>query len=304
MLDPSGLYDISRDAAEVPLGLPLVAGLTGFADAGGAVAQLNEYLVEVLDTRVVAHFDADSLLDYRARRPTIFFDEDHLGEFRPVSLDLRLATDDLGQPFLLLTGYEPDFQWERFTAAVLQLIERYRVRSTTWVNAIPVPVPHTRPIRVTVSGNRPDLIGSMSVWRPRTEAPANALHMLEFRLQKLEHPIAGFVLLVPHYLADTEYPAAAITAIESITAATGLIFPTDRLRAESRDFLAKIGSQVESNAELSRLVARLEQQHDSYLLDNPPPSPLADADGGLPSAEDIAAELEDFLASRRDDDAD
>ncbi|MDM4763185.1 PAC2 family protein [Galbitalea sp. SE-J8] len=303
MLEPENLYDIAIDGSEVPHGLPLVAGLTGFADAGSAVSQFSDYLVDVLDTRVVAHFDADSLLDYRARRPTIFFDEDHLSEFRPLSLDLRLAKDELGQQFLLLVGYEPDFQWERFTAAVLQLIERYRVASTTWVHAIPMPVPHTRPISVTVSGNRDELIGAMSIWKPRTEAPANALHMLEYRLQKLTHPTAGFVLLVPHYLADTEYPAAAIAALESITAATGLLFPTERLRAEGRDFQNKIDQQVETNAELARLVSTLEQRHDSYVLDNPLPSPLADADGELPTADDIAAELEDFLASRHDDDA-
>ena len=69
-----------------------------------------------------------------------------------------------------------------------------------------MPVPHTRPIGVTVSGNRPELIEPMSVWRPTTQVPSNALHLLEFRLQELGHPTAGFVLLIPHYLADTEYP--------------------------------------------------------------------------------------------------
>lgn len=303
MHDPEGLYDIATDLDSVPRGLPLVAGLTGFADAGSAVSQFSEYLVDVLDTRVVAHFDSDSLLDYRARRPVIFFDEDHLTEFRPLSLDLRLAVDDLGQQFLLLVGFEPDFQWERFTAAVLQLIERYQVKSTTWVHAIPMPVPHTRPIGVTVSGNREELIGAMSIWKPRTEAPANALHMLEYRLQSMQHPTAGFVLLVPHYLADTEYPAAAIAALESITTATGLVFPTERLREEGRDFRTKIDSQIETNTELARLVGTLEQRHDSYLLDNPLRSPLTDSDGEIPSADDIAAELEDFLASRRDDES-
>jgi hypothetical protein len=303
MRDPEGLYDIAIDANEVPRGLPLIAGLTGFADAGNAISQVSEYLVENLDTRVLAHFDSDSLLDYRARRPTILFDGDHLGDLRPVSLDLYLAKDDLGQQFLLLTGFEPDFQWERFTAAVLQLIDRFQVRSTTWVHAIPMPVPHTRPIGVTVSGNRPELIGAMSIWKPRTEAPANALHMLEYRLQKLDHPTTGFVLLVPHYLADTEYPEAAIAALESFSSATGLIFPTDRLREEGRDFVAKIETQIGNNAELARLVTSLEQRHDSYTLDNPLPSPLVDNDGELPSADSIAAEFENFLASRRDEDS-
>jgi hypothetical protein len=302
MRDPDGLYDLSLEVAQVPRGLHLVAGLTGFADAGSAVTQLGEYLLDKLEVREIVTFDADALLDYRARRPTIFFDQDHLTEYTPLKLSLYLAKDELGQPFLLLTGFEPDFQWERFTAAVLQLVERYEVKDTTWVHAIPMPVPHTRPIGVTVSGNRLELIDSLSVWKPRTQAPGNALHLLEYRLSELGHPTAGFVLLVPHYLADTEYPMAAITALESISAATGLIFPTDQLREENRTFLAKVEDQVEGNQELQRLVGTLEARHDSYMEDNPLPSPLMDESGEIPSADTIAAELEKFLASRHDDD--
>lgn len=300
MQDPAGLYDLSLDAADVPLGLPLVAALTGFADSGSAVTQFSSHVLDSLAHRPIATFDSDALLDYRARRPTIYFDQDHLSDYRPPSLKLYLAEDELEQQFLLLTGYEPDFQWERFTAAVLQLVDRFQVSTTTWVHAIPMPVPHTRPIGVTVSGNRTELTDAMSVWRPRTQVPANALHLIEYRLQELGHPTAGFVLLIPHYLADTEYPAAAVTALESVSAATGLLFPTDRLREEGRDFVARIESQVENNQELAKLVGTLEERHDSYMLDNPLPSPLIDEDGELPSADEIAAELQNFLASRRD----
>ncbi len=301
MRNPDGLFDLALEVGQVPSGLHLVAGLTGFADAGAAVSQLSEYLHDTLESREVAVFDTDALLDYRARRPIMFFDQDHLAEYRPAKLTLSLMQDELGQPFLFLSGFEPDFQWERFTAAVISLVERYQVRDTTWIHAIPMPTPHTRPIGVTVSGNRSELIESMSLWRPQTQVPSNALHLLEYRLQERGHPTAGFVLLVPHYLADTEYPQAAVTALESISAATGLIFPTDRLREENREFVAKVDDQVQGNPELQRLVGTLEERHDSYLQENPLPSPLVDESGQLPTADTIAAELERFLANRRDD---
>lgn len=303
MPTPDDLYEVHPEI-DVPAGLHLVAGLTGFSDAGGAVGQLNGYLNDVLDTVVVAEFDADVLLDYRARRPIISFDQDHLTEYRPPRLTLSLAHDELGSPFLLLTGFEPDFLWGRFVAAVLDLVDRFRVSDTTWVHAIPMPVPHTRPIGVTVSGNRFDLIESLSVWRPHTQVPSNVLHLLEYRLYERGDSVAAFVLLIPHYLADTEFPSAAVTSIESLSAATGLIFPTDRLREEGRDFIAKIDEQVSTNHELGRLVATLEERYDAYMADNTPRSPLTDIDGELPSADEIAAELEKFLASRRHGDED
>jgi hypothetical protein len=303
MRDPAGLYDLTTEPMDVPDGLPLVAALTGFVDAGSAVSQISEYLLDSITHTVIAEFDSDALLDYRARRPTVYFDQDHLADYHPARLSLYLASDELGQPFLLLTGYEPDFQWERFTAAVMQLIEKYKVKSTTWVNSIPMPVPHTRPIGVTVSGNRADLIDVHSVWKPRTQVPATVMHLLEYRLAKLDHPVAAFVLLVPHYLGDTEYPLAAAKALESVSAATGLIFPTEPLRELGRDFLLKIDDQVANNPELARLVSTLEERHDSYMEDNPMRSPLMGVDGELPSADALAAELENFLASRHDDDS-
>ncbi len=302
MHDPAELYELNADSGDVPEGLHLVAALTGFADAGGAVSQFSEYLLSTLEHTVVASFDPDVLLDYRARRPIIYFDQDHLTDYQPARLRLYLAHDEIGQPFLFLTGFEPDFRWEQFTAALLELVQRFRVVSTTWVHAIPMPVPHTRPIGVTVSGNRSDLIESMSVWRPHTQVAATALHLVEYRLQAAGASIVGYVLLIPHYLADTEFPSAALSALESTSAATGLIFPTDRLREQNRDFVARIDEQVRDNGELAKLVGTLEERYDAYMEGSTLRSPLTDEDGELPTADEIAAELEKFLMIRRSKD--
>lgn len=296
---PGELYELTAAASDVPDGLDLVVSLTGFSDAGGAAGQFNEYSRGSVESEPVAVFDNDLLLDYRARRPIIYFDQDHLTEYTPPQLLVSLAYDDLHHPFLLLTGYEPDFLWERFVRDVIELIDRFRVARTTWVHAIPMPVPHTRPIGVTVSGTREELIESMSVWRPHTQVPSNVLHLLEYRLAERGSGVAGFALLIPHYLADTEYPTAALAAIDSISAATGLILPTDELREEGREFVSRIDEQVGGNDELKRLVGTLEERYDTYMEGSALKSPLMDSDGTLPSADEIAAELEKFLAGRK-----
>jgi hypothetical protein len=299
MREPEGLYELTPEAAEVPQGLPLVAGLTGFADAGAAVQQLTDYFADTSSPVPIAVFDDDELLDFRARRPVIEFDEDHLASYTPQSLVLSLCRDEIGRPFLLLSGYEPDFQWNRFAAAVLGLIDRFGVTTTTWVQAIPMPVPHTRPLQVTVGGTRQELIDSMSAWRPTTRAPSNVLHLVEFRLAEEGREVAEFVLLVPHYLADTELPDAVSKGLEVVSAATGLLFPIDALRDRSRDFSARVDEQVGANEELKNLVRTLEQRHDAYMAGNPVRSPLTDSEGEVPSADELADELEKFLAIRR-----
>lgn len=297
---PPELFRPAENAPEVPPGLPLVAGLTGFADAGSAVSQVNDYLLTTLPTKDIGLFDNDELLDYRARRPIFDFDQTHLSSYQPPRLGLSLVHDELGEPFLFLSGYEPDLKWEAVTRAIVALVDHFCVSSTTWVHAIPMPVPHTRTLGVTVSGNRSDITDRMSVWRPTTKVPGTLMHSVEYALSRANHPVSGFVILVPHYLADTEFPSAAVTALESMTASTGRIFPTDSLRELGRGFLLGIADQVDSNEELQRLVGTLEKRHDSYMEDNPLASPLMDAAGEIPSADDIAEQLQEFLSHHGD----
>lgn len=295
------LYERVASAPPVPPGLPLVITLTGFTDAGSAVARMIELFRDDLEPAPVVTFSNDVLLDYRARRPTITFDGDHLVDYRAPRLELSLAHDALGQPFLLLAGYEPDFAWEAFSETIAGLVEGLEIATATWVHAIPMPVPHTRPIGTTVSGTRTELTRAHSVWKPHTTVPATIGHLLEHRLAQDEQEVAGFVLLVPHYLADTDYPAAAIAGLDALSVATGLVFDADEVREENRDYLQKVDEQVEGNDELTSMLHTLEERYDSYMAGSTLAQPIIHT-GDLPSADELAAELERFLADRRSDD--
>jgi hypothetical protein len=300
---PASLFDRAVAAPPVPAGLPLVIALTGFTDAGNAVSRLVEYFRDDLDPTPLAVYSNDVLLDYRARRPIVSFEQDHLTDYRPPRLELSLAHDALGQPFVLLAGYEPDFAWEAFTQSVIDFADALGVSSVTWVHAIPMPVPHTRPIGTTVSGTRSELTEAHSVWQPHTQVPSTIGHLLEYRFAETGARVAGFVLLVPHYLGDTEYPAATLAALDSLTVATGLVFAGDDLREENREYLAKVEEQMSGNDELTRMLAGLEERYDAYMAGSTLATPIIHT-GDLPSADELAAELERFLASRPSGDDD
>jgi hypothetical protein len=232
--------------------------LTGFIDAGRAVAAASRHILDSTSHERVWTFDNDELLDYRARRPTFTFEQTHLTEYRPPELALRLVTDELGSQFLLLTGYEPDYRWEAAAEAVVRAIEEFDVSSTSWVHAIPMPVPHTRPQAMTMSGNREDLIETYSIWKPTTEVPGTFVHLVEYMLCQIGAPVSGAVLLVPHYLADSEYPVATVGVLDAITTMAGITFRSDALREEGREFLTDVADQDSQNDELAEIVAYLE----------------------------------------------
>lgn len=302
------IHERVANAPAVPHGLPLVVLLTGFTDAGSAVSGLIDHLRETASPQPVVVFDNDVLLDYRARRPVISFDQDHLTEFRPSRLELSLATDALGQQFLLLAGYEPDFAWNAFAQTVLDLAAEFEVSGLNWVHAIAMPVPHARPIGTTVSGNRRELTVAHSVWRPRTQVPATAGHLLEFRFVEAGHRAVGFVLLVPHYLAETENPDAVIAAADKLMASTGLVLLLDVVQERREDYLTRVDEQVAGNEELQQMVHNLERRYDAYMAGRNPDDDTYDEGGfserDLPSADELAAELERYLASRPSGDDD
>lgn len=293
----AALYRVFNSEADLH-GLPLVAMLSGFTDAGSTIAQVSEHLFSSLDNELVIRFDNDQLLDYRSRRPVLFFEKDHIESYEPSTLGIYLLHDEADQPFLLLEGYEPDFRWEGFASAITEIVERFGITSFTWLNAIPFPIPHTRPVGVTVSGNRTEMIQRYSEWKPQTQVPGNVVHLLEYRLSAIGLPTAGFVLLVPHYISDNEVPGAAISGLEMISAATNLVFPTDEIRERNKGFLAKVSSQVEENPELQKLVATLEQGY-AAGESGPARAPIGKPQAAPPSADQIAEELENYLATMR-----
>ena len=299
MLDPHGLYELADElpALDSPV---LVQALTGFVDAGSAIQLTRDHLLEQLDGEVIATFDIDQLYDYRSRRPAMLFVEDHWEHYEQPRLLLRVLTDATGTEFLLLDGPEPDLQWERFTAAVIELIERFDVRATVGLTAIPMAVPHTRPVSVTAHATEQRLLGDNESWLQKVQVPASVANLLEFRLGQAGHEAMGYAAHVPHYLAQTTYPAAAELLVDSISKATGLTLPTGSLREAADEVRDEVDKQVADDEQAGRLVTSLEQQYDAFLRGRQG-NLLADANGPLPTAEELGAELERFLAQQSRD---
>ena len=297
MLDPHELYELSDDLPEP--GQPvLIQALTGFVDAGNATRLAREHLESSLEGRVVATFDVDRLLDYRSRRPPMIFVEDHWESYSEPRLELRLLHDDAGEPFLLLGGPEPDLLWERFTEAVTALIDRLGVRVTMGLNSIPMAVPHTRPTGVTAHATRRDLISGYEPWLQRVQVPGSAGHLLEYRLGQHGRDAIGFAAHVPHYVSQAEYPAAAEVLLSSVSRSTGLLLPTDDLRAAADAVRADIDRQVAETDEAATVVRALEEQYDAFTRGRSGTNLLASQTGPLPTADELGAELERFLASQ------
>jgi predicted ATP-grasp superfamily ATP-dependent carboligase len=307
MLDPSEIYGVDPAvAAEVEArtalgsGPVLVHALRGFVDAGNAGQLASGHLTEELSTTRLATFDVDQLLDYRSRRPTMTFDSTTWSHYAEPELVVDLVRDTAGVPFLLLHGVEPDVQWERFAAAVRQLVERFDVPLTVGIHGIPMGIPHTRPLSVTAHGTRPELVADHPSWFGTVQVPASASALLEMRLGESGHDAMGFAVHVPHYLAQSAFPQASIAALESVERATGLELKVTALEASAQDTTREIERQVGGSEEVAAVVHALEEQYDAFARNLGRTGLLAET-SQLPTADELGEEFERFLAEQAED---
>ncbi len=299
--NPADLYEVGPGAPRPDTDLVMLYYLDGFIDAGAAGRMLTAHLMSTLEHEQIATFDIDSLLDYRSRRPIMTFAKDHWDDYDAPELAVSLLHDAQGTPFLLLAGLEPDREWETFAAAVLQLSAHLRVRLSVSFHGIPMGVPHTRQLGVTAHATTPGLIDGYRPLVDKLQVPGSAAALLEYRLGAAGRQAIGFAVHVPHYLSQAAYPAAAATLLDSVQRASGLVLPADALREAAHRTNLEIARQVENSAEVAEVVQALEQQYDSFAADR---ENLLASDEHVPTAEELGAEFERFLAEHRGDNPD
>jgi hypothetical protein len=281
--------------------LTMVLVLDGFLDAGNAAAHAARHLADLSSGPqgpgpVVATFDVDQFHDYRARRPPMSFVRDHYEAYDAPRLVVRLLRDSGGTPYLLLHGPEPDNRWEAFARGVREVLERMHVTRVVAMGAVPMAVPHTRPIAITPHANRPELLLGTSPWRGELRIPSSAQSMLEVRLGEWGFDMLGFVAHIPHYLAQLDYPQAAAVLLEKVEIAGRLTIDLSELHELARERAGEIERYLASNEEVGEVVAALEQQYDAFQRAEESGGGLLASDEPLPTGEEIGQQFEQFLA--------
>ncbi|MFN8118993.1 MAG: PAC2 family protein [Micropruina glycogenica] len=293
MIDPRLLYTFNPEVwSSLDGKRPVLIHLfEGYVDAAAVNRGLATHILAHCKHEVLAEFDHDQLHDYRSRRPQMVFDTNKWVSMSDFSLLLYKVLDAQGQPFLLLSGPEPDTQWRRMTQAVLGIAERLDSAMLLTGSGVPMAVPHTRPTLVTSHSTDPARATGNPLWIDRIQIPGSFSAALEYRGGHAGITGMGFVAHVPHYLAQSTFPQATAAVLRRMNEAAGLSIPLGELDDEAEQQLVTIQAEVQEDSEFPAVLAALEEQYDQ----------LADSGrAAVPTADEIGAAVEQFLAEQDD----
>lgn len=272
----------------------LIVQFTGWIDASGAAASAMELVSSESASKRFLTFDADTFIDFRARRPTMELRNGVNTNIDWSLPEMRTGKDANGRDVVLLTGPEPDTAWNYFADTVGELAQQLHVTKMIGFGAYPFGAPHTRPVGITATSADPAVIDRLDLSRSTLDAPAGVQSVLEHVLHRRGIEAVSLWAQVPHYVASMAYPLASAALVQALCADTGLSFDSSRLRRESAVQRERLDQLVSNNPEHATMLEQLENTYDE--LHGPP---IDDAEPDIPTVDELAAEVEQFLRDQQ-----
>ena len=272
----------------------LLVQLTGWIDASGAAATAMETILRTADAKELITFDADTFIDFRARRPVMELRDGVNTRIVWSTPELRVGRDTGGRDILLLTGPEPDSAWRFFARTVGDLATELGVSRMIGLGAYPYGAPHTRPVGITNTTPSAETSRRLPHGKSSLDAPAGVAAVLEHELHDRGIEAIGFWAQIPHYVSTMAYPAGSAALLEAICAETGLQFDTAELLQEAVTQRERLDQLVQSNPDHAEMLSKLEAAYDALRTQT-----AIDIASNMPSADQLAEEIEQFLRDQQ-----
>jgi len=269
----------------------MLVALRGLFDIGAVATSALDWMLKERDATVVADIDPDPFFDFTEERPEQFIDEDGDPQVRwPENEFMIIRYPEGARDMIVLNGVEPHVSWSTFSQCIVNVAQGLGCNLVVSLGAAAEQTPHTRVPLVVGSTTNTDLASRLGLSRPQYQGPTGVAGVMLDALEKANIPSVSLRVGVPHYLMQAQHPKSAAALLQHLQHVLGI--PTDHanLVEEMSRWQELHDAAVEGDREASAYVRMLEQRYDMQMERN------------IPSGDDLAAELEEFLRGQSDDD--
>lgn len=267
----------------------LIAAFRGWNDAGDAASFAATHLQQTWKAEQIASIDPEDFYDFQAVRPHVELVD---GVTRQITWpENAFSAASLSGPrdVVLLIGHEPNLKWKTFAQIIIEVARRHDIDLVITLGALLADVPHSRPVPITGTAVRDELIQRLGLERSRYEGPTGIVGVLHDELAAVGIDSASLWAAVPHYLAVTPDPKAALALVDKALSLLGTPADVADLQRAAEAYEQKVGEIVASDEDVQRYVELLEERADERLREEQmDPSKL-------PSGDALAAEVERYL---------
>tara|TARA_Y100001970_G_scaffold291548_1_gene429107 strand:+ start:98 stop:970 length:873 start_codon:yes stop_codon:yes gene_type:complete len=268
----------------------LILALDGWIDSSGIAHSAKESLLSKAEIHTMVKFDTDRLLDHRARRPILHLNEGVVENLEWPSIELLHIEGLEGPDACVLHGPEPDHDWKVFTDAVTNICYGLDVSLVIGLGAYPAAVPHTRPTRLSCTASSIEMAAKLDFVTASIKVPAGLQAVIEAEVALAGTPAIGLWAQVPHYLSTGPYPPATVALLEGLREISGIWNRDFKLDQNALNTRSRLDQLIGNNEEHLTMIEKLEIAYDE----------LNDPGSSLPSGDDLAEELQNFLRSQDD----
>jgi proteasome assembly chaperone (PAC2) family protein len=273
----------------------MVMAFGGWIDAGRAATGALRHLSRDLRATRLARIVPEEFFVFTQERPEVRLTPEGGRDIQwPRSEFFAWDPGDGRDGLLLFSGPEPHERWQTYTKAFLGVAERCGVRRIVSLGALLAGAPHTRPVRVTARCTDPaakSLLEAWGIYRPPTyEGPTGISTVVLDAAERRGMQHVGFMGQAPHYLPDSENPAAIEILVSYVARLLDLSPDMSHFREAIQEFRVECDRAVARDRATREHVRKLEQEYDAAAGEEQQPLP-----GGELDSDRLMREVEDFL---------
>ena len=278
----------------------MVMAFGGWIDAGRGATGALRHLASDLRAVRLARINPEEFFVFTQERPEVRLRADGGRDIHwPRSEFFAWHGGDGRDGLLLFSGPEPHQRWQTYAKAFLGVAERCGVRRIVSLGALLAGAPHTRPVRVTARCTDPaakSLLEAWGIYRPPTyEGPTGISTVILDAAERQGMQHVGFMGQAPHYLPDSENPAAIETLVTYVARLLNLSPDMSHFAEAIQDFRVQCDQAVARDRATREHVRKLEEEYDAAAGEEQQPLP-----GGKLDSDRLMREVEDFLRRQRE----
>jgi proteasome assembly chaperone (PAC2) family protein len=290
------MSDLILDADPLLRRPVLLASFTGWSDAMEVSSRVIGFLRDTLPAARIGSIESDDYYDMANTRPRVVLKGGVLRSLQYPGTTLYgwRNLQGSGHDVLLLEAAEPSLHWPAYVATIMELVKRCEVEAVYSFGSLFDGVPHTRPPRISMAVAQAELrrtFAHLGLTLIHYEGPSSVHTALLQACRSQQIPAVSFWGHVPAYAQLGWNPRVTLALLETVLGLLHLDLDLQILRDQATQVDELLDRLVESDTDLQQQVHTYQQNYDRET-----PSE------GLPNADSIVSEIEEFLRGSHESD--